>query len=55
MIWKSVSNKIKYVTCPTLDLKKNLEKMNIFDSKKIYFLQTQSPELKNLKRKSILF
>ena len=50
MIWKSVSNKIKYVTCPTLDLKKNLEKMNIFDGKKIYFLPDAIARIKEFKK-----
>ena len=35
LIWKSVSGKIKFITCPTSDLKKDLERLNIFDCKKI--------------------
>tara|TARA_B100000989_G_C19462938_1_gene437017 strand:+ start:108 stop:827 length:720 start_codon:yes stop_codon:yes gene_type:complete len=52
MIWKSVSNKIKCITCPTFDLKKDLEEMNIFDSKKIHFLPDAIARIKEFKRKS---
>ncbi len=52
MIWKSVSNKIKCVTCPTLDLKNDLEVMNIFDGKKIYFLPDAIARIKEFKRET---
>ena len=52
MIWKSVSNKIKYVTCPTLDLKNDLEGMNIFDGKKIHFLPDAIARIKEFKRET---
>mgnify|MGYP001192483355 FL=1 len=50
MIWKSVSNKIKCVTCPTRDLKNDLEGMNIFDGKKIYFLPDAIARIKEFKK-----
>ena len=34
MLWKLVSNEIIHITCPTYDLKKNLENQNIFTPKK---------------------
>ncbi len=52
IIWKSVSNKIRCITCPTFDLKKDLERMNIFDSKKIYFLPDAIARIEEFKRKS---
>jgi len=52
MIWKSVSHKIKCVTCPTFDLKKDLEEMNIFDSKKIHFLPDAIARIKAFKRET---
>ena len=38
-LWKQSSKNIDLVTCPTKELKKNLEKENIFQNKKIFFLQ----------------
>ena len=37
MFWKLVSDKITRITCPTYDLKKNLEILDIFDKKKNLF------------------
>ena len=37
MLWKLVSNEIIHITCPTYDLKKNLENQNIFKKKDILF------------------
>merc|ERR1711991_844171 len=36
IFWKSISNKIKFVTCPTLDLKTKIEQLKIFDNKKLF-------------------
>ena len=55
IIWKSISEKIKFITCPTLDLKKDLERLNIFDCKKIYFLPDAIIRIKNLKRETNFF
>ena len=48
--WKSISNKIKLVTCPSYDLKKQLEALNIFNNEKIYFLPDAIIRVKKLKR-----
>ena len=50
MFWKLVSDKITRITCPTYDLKKNLEILNIFDTKKIYFLPDAIARIKEFKR-----
>ncbi len=55
LIWKSVSGKIKFITCPTSDLKKHLERLNIFNCKKIYFLPDAIIRIENFKRKTNLF
>tara|TARA_B100000963_G_C22613867_1_gene666291 strand:- start:291 stop:1325 length:1035 start_codon:yes stop_codon:yes gene_type:complete len=36
--WKKSGQKLKFITCPTLELKKKLEKNNLFDKNKIKFL-----------------
>ena len=51
MLWKSISNKIKLVTCPTSDLKKTLEKYEIFDCKKLFFLPDAIIRIDELRRK----
>ena len=48
--WKSISNKIKFVTCPSYDLKKQLEALNIFSDKKIFFLPDAIIRIEKLKR-----
>ena len=50
MLWKLVSNEIIHITCPTYDLKKNLENQNIFKKKKISFLPDAITKIKDLKR-----
>ncbi len=50
IFWKSISNKIKFVTCPTLDLKTKIEKIKIFDNKKLFFLPDAIIKTKDLKR-----
>ena len=49
--WNSVSKKLKFVTCPTLDLKKDLENLNLFDSSNLHYLPDAIIEIKNLKKK----
>ena len=49
--WNSVSKKLKFVTCPTLDLKKNLENLNLFDSSNLHYLPDAIIKIKNLKKK----
>ena len=51
-IWKSVANKIKCVTCPTFDLKKDLEGLKIFDNKKIHFLPDAIARIEEFKRET---
>jgi glycosyltransferase involved in cell wall biosynthesis len=36
--WKICSSKIEIITCPTIELKKKLQILKIFDEKKIFFL-----------------
>ena len=50
MFWKLVADKITHITCPTYDLKKNLEILKIFDTKKIYFLPDAIARIKEFKR-----
>ncbi len=48
--WKLSSKKLNMITCPTYDLKKDLEKHNIFDSNKVYFLPDAIVRIRELKR-----
>ena len=50
IFWKSISNKIKFITCPTLDLKVKLEQIKIFDKRKLFFLPDAIINTKDLKR-----
>ena len=36
--WKFCSSKIKFITCPTIELKKKIEEYRIFENYKIFFL-----------------
>ncbi len=51
--WKLISKKIFSVTCPTLALKSNLIKMNLFDENKIKFLPDAILDIKKNKKQSI--
>ncbi len=55
MLWKSISNKIKVVTCPTSDLKKTLEKCEIFDVNKLFFLPDAVIRIDELREKKVDF
>ena len=46
--WKNISKKIRIITCPTLDLKKDLENLKIFD-KKFTLLTDAIIKIRNLK------
>ncbi len=50
ILWKSISNKIKFITCPTLDLKNKLEQIKIFENKKLFFLPDAIVRTENLIR-----
>ncbi len=49
--WKISSKRIKLVTCPTLDLKKELKNQNIFKHNKIYYLPDAIISIKELNKK----
>lgn len=51
--WKLISKKIFSVTCPTLALKSNLIKINLFDEDKIKFLPDAILDIKKNKKQSI--
>ena len=47
--WKNISKKIRIITCPTLDLKKDLENLKIFDKKNLHYLPDAIIKIRNLK------
>ena len=49
LFWKTISNKIKFITCPTLDLKKNIEKQEIFKQENLYHLPDAILRIENFK------
>ncbi len=49
--WKISSKRIKLITCPTLDLKKELKNQNIFKHNKIYYLPDAIISIKELNKK----
>ena len=49
--WKISSKRIKLITCPTLDLKKELNNQNIFKHNKIYYLPDAIISIKELNKK----
>ena len=48
--WKTISNKIKIITFPTLDLKKNIEELKIFSQNNLYYLPDAILKIENLKK-----
>ncbi len=50
IFWKISSKKIKFITCPTLDLKKDLNNLSIFNSQNLYFLPDAIIKIENLKK-----
>ncbi len=49
--WRISSKKLKIITCPTLDLKKDLENLNLFKSNDLYYLPDAIIRIKDLKKK----
>ena len=49
--WRLSSKKINIVTFPTLDLKKDLENLNLFDRGKLHYLPDAIIKIENLKKK----
>ena len=50
IFWKFISNEIKIITCPTLDLKKKLENQRIFSQKNLYYLPDAIIKIKNFEK-----
>ncbi len=49
--WRLSSKKINIVTCPTLDLKKDLENLDLFDRRILHYLPDAILKIGNLKKK----
>ena len=45
--WKYSSHKLNIITCPTLELKSKLLRMNLFEEKNLYFLPDAIIDIKN--------
>ena len=52
--WRLSSKKLKIITCPTIDLKKDLEKLNLFDQSILHYLPDAIIRIKNLRKKNDL-
>ena len=52
--WKLSSKKLKIITCPTIDLKKDLENLNLFDQSILHYLPDAIIRIKNLRKKNDL-
>tara|TARA_B100001027_G_scaffold216024_2_gene191301 strand:- start:488 stop:1636 length:1149 start_codon:yes stop_codon:yes gene_type:complete len=52
--WKLSSKKLKIITCPTLDLKKDLENLDLFDQDILHYLPDAIIRIKNLRKKDDL-
>ena len=50
ILWRSVSDKIKFITCPTKDLKLNMEESEIFERRKLFYLPDAIMKIKDLKK-----
>ena len=48
-----VSDKIKIITCPTQDLKLNLDQLKIFNKEKLFYLPDAIISIKDLKKEKI--
>ena len=46
--WKNISKKLKMITCPTLELKSNLEAKKIFPNNKLFYLPDAILEIKKI-------
>ena len=49
--WRLSSKKLKIITCPTIDLKKDLENLNLFDQSILHYLPDAIIRIKNLRKK----
>ena len=54
LLWRLGSRNIKFVTVPTIDTKNSLEKKNIFDKKKVFFLPDPIVEKMSTQKKKKL-
>ena len=52
ILWKSISSKIKLVTCPTFDLKKELDRSGIFGKEKLFFLPDAIIDITKVRNKN---
>ena len=52
--WKLSSKKLKIITCPTIDLKKDLENLDLFDQDILHYLPDAIIRIKNLRKKNYL-
>ena len=48
--WKICSSNIKIITCPSIELKKKIEYLKIFDKEKIFYLPDAVISIKNLRK-----
>ncbi len=51
--WRASSEKLKIVTCPTLDLKRDLENLNLFKQDNLHYLPDAIIKIDNLRKKNI--
>ena len=51
--WRASSKKLKIVTCPTLDLKRDLENLNLFKQDNLHYLPDAIIKIDNLRKKNI--
>ncbi len=51
--WKASSKKLKIITCPTLDLKRDLENLNLFKQDNLHYLPDAIIKIDNLRKKNI--
>jgi len=53
LFWKASSKKLKIITCPTLDLKRDLENLNLFKQDNLHYLPDAIIKIDNLRKKNI--
>lgn len=53
-LWKKTSSKIYRIVCPSLELKKELIKHNIFEEKKIFVIQDPHLNIKNINKFKVI-
>ena len=52
LLWKSISSRVKLVTCPTFDLKRELDKSGIFGREKLFFLPDAIIDITKVRNKN---